>query len=193
LLPRQRRHEPARALLAGPGTPDRPDAQMRMRRPARCESLAAEAQLLAHDAVADLVHAAAAVGFGVAHAEQAELAPAAEHFAREGLFFFGPRHERCQLFTAHAAHGFAHGLVFGREAEILAHRLLPSSRACPDTARDTTSALSRNSSPSALIGAPPTAVPKSAPRPAMVIVKLSSSFRGTLPMRSIEYPNRGSS
>src|SRR5690606_34473156 len=72
-------------------------------------------------AVADLVETAAAVGFRIAHAEQAQFAPAPEDVPREDLGLLGFVDERGQLVAAEPPHGVAHRVVLGGEAEVEAH------------------------------------------------------------------------
>ncbi|MNL15162.1 hypothetical protein D3C87_1361350 [compost metagenome] len=121
LAARQRGLEVALFLAFGADLPDWPDRQMRLRRPARRESLAHVAELFAHDAVADLVHVAAAVRRRVAHAQQPQLAPALEYMLGKVFVLFGLVHQGRQFFAAQPTHGVAHRFMFGRKGEIEAH------------------------------------------------------------------------
>lgn len=89
----QRGGQEARFLGRRAGFPDRPDAEVGVGRPGRGECLRQITEFFAHNAVADLVQAAAAVGLGVAHAQQAQLAPALEYAPGKGLLFFGLEHQ----------------------------------------------------------------------------------------------------
>jgi len=127
LLARQRWLEEPGPLLGRARLPDRPDSQVSMGRPARRERLAHVAELFAHDAVADLVEPAAAVRFRIAHAEQAQLAPASENLSREHLGFLGIGDQTGEFVTAEPPDGVAHRIVFGSEAEVEAHSLTAGS------------------------------------------------------------------
>ena len=80
--------------------------------------LANPAQLLADDAVADLVEPRAAIGLRITHAEQSKLGPFAEQFAGKNLGFLGLRNQGRNFLGDEPGDGLTHLLVLGRELEI---------------------------------------------------------------------------
>ncbi|SQE15471.1 hypothetical protein BP312_03369 [Bordetella pertussis] len=121
----QRGGQEARFLGRRAGFPDRPDAEVGVGRPGRGECLRQITEFFAHNAVADLVQAAAAVGLGVAHAQQAQLAPALEYAPGKGLLFFGLEHQGGELFLAEPPHGVPYGFVFAGKGKAQAHGSAP--------------------------------------------------------------------
>jgi hypothetical protein len=109
------------------------------RRPGRSKRLANPAQLLADDAVTDLVEPGAAIGLRITHAEQSELGPFAEQFAGKDLGFLGLHNQRRNFLGDEPGDGLTHLLVLGRELEI--HPAVPlggeySPHVCMTCARD---------------------------------------------------------
>jgi hypothetical protein len=87
-------------------------------RPCRREALCDRADLLAHDAVGDLVHPGAAVGLGIAHAEQPQIAPLAEYLGWKALGLLRLLDARGDFGVAEASNEVAQLFVLDRQAEI---------------------------------------------------------------------------
>ena len=129
LLAGETRPEEARLLVRRAGAPYRPQSEVGVRRPGRGKGLTHPAQLLANDAVADLVEPGAAIGLRIAHAEQPEFSPFAEQLAGKHLGLLGLRNQRRDLLGHETGDGLTHLLVLGRELEIHAAPLDDMSRA----------------------------------------------------------------